>query len=156
MSFSSVPVHRGNKKRKRVDASLPCIYCDEVEGTVLKPKYESYITIQKAGSRRKDNIKKKFDLLFIDSKKADQTFSWHRECFATYTSEEKIRRRELVLTKDLSVNNEVNNLEKQPESSSSQPIKLRQSLRSKHDCCDDKCFICGCYEKEKKTTSFIM
>lgn len=81
-------LHKINCKRKK-SILLPCFFCCETDNTVLKPKFESYKNLQNAILRRKDDFLQKFHASFIDAKNVDQTFSWHRDCYANYTSVEK-------------------------------------------------------------------
>lgn len=59
---------------------------------------ETYNTLQRAAHRRRDDVAICFENLY-DYSLDKQTFSWHRICYAIYTCEEKIRRREILLHK---------------------------------------------------------
>ncbi|KAL7290368.1 hypothetical protein TKK_0016061 [Trichogramma kaykai] len=96
MSFSVVPC-----KKKRLDADLDCIVCININtnlNTIKHPKKESYETLIKAASRRKDKFTNNINERYNPSSE-QQNFSWHSNCYASYTSEQKIVQREEELLK---------------------------------------------------------
>ena len=94
MSFSKIPI----KRKVSYKNSLSCIFCDNFENLVQNPKSESFLTVQAAATRRKDHITEKFKSLY-ECNATKQKFSWHKSCFSTYVSEQKIRLREIKLYK---------------------------------------------------------
>lgn len=128
MSFLVVP-----KKRKFSDDTLPCIFCEITNNVVKNPKPDTYITVQSAAYRRKDKAAIRFENLF-NSSLDKQTFSWHR---TGYSSEEKIRRREIQLHKQDENLQEVQSTE--PSTSSTFYTPRRSTRNPEND--SDSCII---------------
>ncbi|XP_043480323.1 uncharacterized protein LOC122510010 [Leptopilina heterotoma] len=127
-------------KRKK-PSEIVCLFCDSTVNLVKEPRKESFTTIKNAGNRRKDEINEKF-LKFYNPYSTTQCFSWHRNCMATYVSEEKIRRREIFLyneqsdsTSHVDLNVVINNNE---------PFIVSGENEEKVNC-----FICNCVTKNK-------
>lgn len=129
--------------RKR-PSELSCLFCDETGGLVQEPQPRSFITIQKAADRRKDEISEKIK---NDPEFAAQGSTWHASCFSSYVSEEKIRRREIKLVK-LAEAKESCTLEAETSNPGSRDI--RQSLRGSLEINkQEKCLICGNVTRSK-------
>lgn len=120
-------------KTTRENVAL-CLFCDLREGVVKKPRPKPFETIQSASLRHKDEITEKFNALF-DPDSPIQCFSWHRNCLASYVSEEKIRKREICLYKK-----EVQ--EPVQDTSSVSADEKRQSQRVKLPNLQSVCVIC--------------
>lgn len=92
MSVRITPI----KKRKIQNVISQCIFCNKASEKyyVFQPKVESYLIIQTAALRRKDDITERFKSLYNAAEKM-QTFSCYKTCYASYTREEKIRQREI-------------------------------------------------------------
>lgn len=148
MSFSAVPIKRKCLEVNSIN-SLPCIFCNNVDNVVQQPKAESYVTIQNASLRRKDEITKKFESLY-NSNLNKQKFSWHKSCFATYVSEQKIRRREIELQK------EVTNDENATCSELSPSTSQRSSRQKMDPTVTSKCVICNMGKKNQTSTTFTL
>ncbi|GFQ77424.1 hypothetical protein TNCT_567911 [Trichonephila clavata] len=84
-----------NVKKRKLN-ELSCLFCDKTGDLVKNPKSQTFISVQRAADRRKDDISQKIE---SDTDFIAHNCSWHRACIATYISEEKIRRRELALLK---------------------------------------------------------
>lgn len=146
MSFLVVP-----KKRKYSDDTLPCIFCEIADNVVNNPKPDTYIIVQRAAYRRKDEAAIRFENLF-NSSLDKQTFSWHRTCYASYTSEEKIRRREIQLHKQDENLQEVQLTE--PSTSSTIYTPRRSTRNLEND--SDLCIICGQLKKYKVKATYVL
>ncbi|KAL7301423.1 hypothetical protein TKK_0005864 [Trichogramma kaykai] len=52
---------------------------------VLKPKKESFLTFSRAAERHNDDVKQRFLSMYVPNSDK-QNFSWHRDCYANYTT----------------------------------------------------------------------
>lgn len=135
------------KKRKLNEIS--CLFCDKTGNLVEKPKPQSFISIQKAADRRKDDIS---DKLKNNPDFTTQSCSWHRSCMGSYISEEKIRRREIALNKQEDASIPTSNA----ETSASYIQNTRRSSRVVSECNQQpKCLICGKLTKNKNKQLFL-
>ncbi|KAL3266586.1 hypothetical protein HHI36_010750 [Cryptolaemus montrouzieri] len=136
-----------NIRKRRLHESS-CLFCDEPDNLVQKPKPQSFENIQKAADRRKDHISEtiKNNIDFTE-----QNCSWHRTCMASYISEEKIRRREIALQKQ---ENMPMSTPSAVEASVSGTELVRKSSRAslKFEK-DSKCLICGKQTRNKNKFS---
>lgn len=146
MSFSVVP-----KKRKYSEDTLPCIFCDVPNKVVKNPKPDTYITVQRAAHRRNDDAAIRFAKWF-NSSLDKQTFSWHRTCYASYTSEEKIRRREILLHKQEENLQEIQSTE--PLTSSIIHTPRRSTRSPEND--SDLCIISGQLKKNQVKATYVL
>lgn len=89
------------KKRKLNEDCVSCIICNSFKDKLyitFEPKPESYLVVQRAALRRRDDVTQRFQSQY-NADASNQTFSWHKSCYASYTSEQKIKRRENALLK---------------------------------------------------------
>ncbi|KAL4720666.1 hypothetical protein ACJJTC_019395 [Scirpophaga incertulas] len=134
-----------NKKKRPCE--LVCLFCDSPGQLVSEPKSETFLTIRRAAKRRKDEVSVKFERLY-DPECTVQSFSWHRNCMASYVSEEKIRRRELALYKE--EQSAKSSVECSTEVSNR---NVRKSLRTSENTTQTlTCLICGKKTKNKVKT----
>lgn len=136
------------KKAKLSAGDLQCLFCGDCENVVEEPQAISFETIKNATIRRNDEIKEKFDNLY-NSNLVKQPFSWHRACYASYISEEKIRRREILLRKQ---EEDAALLDAEVEESQADSSGvLRQSLRKHLPFDISVCIFCNNLSKKKET-----
>ncbi|KAK0167767.1 hypothetical protein PV327_001631 [Microctonus hyperodae] len=131
-----------NLKRKR---SNECLFCEKTGNLVKEPQPQSFITIEKAADRRKDDVSEKIK---NNAEFTTMECTWHRGCMASYVSEEKIKRREtaLKLQEDASSSNvEANDSD---VAGSSKNIRESLSRPSEIDK-QKKCLICGKLTRKK-------
>lgn len=150
MYFSKVPL-----KRKSLENSLTCLFCNDLNNIVQNPKAESYLTVQKATFRRRDDVKSKFDSMY-DSNAIKQTFSWHRTCFSNYVSEEKIRRREIELQKTINETVTSPTTPTSTEFCERSQMKLRSLRDDINNKVESKCIICNQFKKDGVTSTYVI
>lgn len=138
------------KKRKHSDNDNVCVFCGEPNNLIGQPKSETFLTIKRATERRKDDAAKRFFVLYHPDEEI-QTFSWHNACLSTYVSEEKIRRREKSLEK------QVDYPEQESEECSPSTASARQCSRRNSKGIDLKytCIIC-CHKTQKKDNKLFL
>ncbi|KAL7292083.1 hypothetical protein TKK_0014358 [Trichogramma kaykai] len=129
--------------KKNIVSGLKCIFCNKSEGVVKCPQEASFLTVQNALARWKNDVTERFEALYRPKQKV-QTFSWHRTCFANHVSERKIQKRENELSKIDNVNSSNSTT---TSSNRKHPQELRRSSRSQTKKMSHECIVC---EKKKK------
>jgi len=142
-------------KRKYSNDTFSCIVCGLSCNIVEKPKIESFLTIKQAALRRKDSVAQRFAQQYDDTL-VEQKFSWHASCYASYTSEQKIRRAEILFAKNCSDNNsEIVASSHDIESvSSTKKEKLTRSSVPQSE--NETCLICDKQSKKKVYKTFLL
>lgn len=137
-------------KRRRPNENS-CVFCDQTGNLVEKPKPQSFVNIQRAADRRKDEISEKIK---NNPDFTEHNYSWHRTCMASYISEEKIRRRELALFKQ-----ENESIPTPSTEASASGTKRDRMLSKRHAHYqgnkDRKCLICGKKTRNKNKTLYL-
>ena len=136
-----------------MEENLECIFCDDSKNTVQQSKRQSYITLKNAAFRRKDGVSAKFERMYSENLQK-QSFSWHRMCYATYVSEEKIRRREIQLSKE-NIDNVQSKCNDEPSilDIPSTSYSLRQGQENETI---RKCVICNQLKKSGTIETFVV
>ncbi|GFQ96640.1 uncharacterized protein TNCT_690591 [Trichonephila clavata] len=137
-----------NVKKRKLN-ELSCLFCDKTGDLVKNPKSQTFISIQRAADRRKDDISQKIE---SDTDFIAHNCSWHRACIATYISEEKIRRRELALLKQ--ENASISTSSTEANVSGSQRVRRSSRSQLKLDT-NQKCLICGKQTRNKNKSLLL-
>lgn len=147
--------HTPAKKQKFDETvSSKCIFCNENFDHDKKPRvnarFSSYLIVKNAASEvQDDNVLEVFNSLF-DISKDEQNFSWHRDCYSSYTSKTSIKRRKAAAEKSQVEQENFDPQENKSTSDSSSQLCRKYHLsQDVRDSNDEVCIICNQKTKDK-------